>query len=236
MFESNRHDNLTKTFLGRSCNWDGPDIITEILVNNATCQAHRGALHHRQAVGVLRPPRTAGSRARRTRDGFAADWDIKPVLQAMSSAPEFYSADGDDGSGAQPVDWIVAVMYYTGPALAEAAPRVVRRGHGSGAVQPAERRRLEEQRLLGQHQRRWVTGPTSPRTSPTVCARPTRMRTLANRVNGSGRRPIDVAIDTIANLFGIAPLSTVSRDCDVELPDGRARRPAATAGGRSPTC
>ena len=66
LFRPTRHDTGNKTFFGTTKNWDGPEIINEILATTRRSD-RRGAVHRQEAVGVLRPSRRAGERRRRAR-------------------------------------------------------------------------------------------------------------------------------------------------------------------------
>jgi len=117
------HDNGNKTFFGTTKNWDGPGIITEILVNNPT----KKLIAARYIIGKLwehfaHPgPPTAVLDA--LTPGFAANWDIKAMLKAMFLRAEFYSTTALQGLVRTPVDWVTALMYHSGLRSADLNPQ-----------------------------------------------------------------------------------------------------------------
>ena len=99
LFRADRHDTGNKTFFGTTTNWDGPDIIDEILVNNAGQAADRRPVHRQEAVGVLRPSRARRASSTSSPTCFIANnLEIKPLMRAIAAAAtEFYSTTAKQG-------------------------------------------------------------------------------------------------------------------------------------------
>ena len=114
-FYPNRHDNGLKTFFGTTKNWNGPDIITEILLNNAAKKQIAARYITNKLWEFFAHPGAADRRARRARAGVRRRHGAsRTCVRRSSTAPEFYSADGQAGSGAHADRVIVALCYYTG--------------------------------------------------------------------------------------------------------------------------
>ena len=66
-FYPTRHDTGLKTFFGTTKNWNGPDIIDEILLNNAGKKSDRGAFITKKVWEFLAHPDATDRGARRDR-------------------------------------------------------------------------------------------------------------------------------------------------------------------------
>lgn len=114
-FFPSRHDNGNKTFFGQTKNWDGPDIINEILRDNAAKKAIAARYITRKLWEFLAYPNPTGSLVDDLADGFlATDLELRPLIRAILLRPEFYSPQARQGLVRSPVEWSVAILAHTG--------------------------------------------------------------------------------------------------------------------------
>jgi uncharacterized protein (DUF1800 family) len=106
------HDKTIKTFFGHAGNWSGADIINIIL-------ADKGAITARYIVGKLwnyfaTPVGPQPTKLDEIAAAFASNWQIKPVVKAILMLDDFYTPATTQGLVRTPVDWVVAVMKQSG--------------------------------------------------------------------------------------------------------------------------
>ena len=138
-FFPNRHDNTNKTFFGTTKNWDGPDIIDEILRDNAA----KKQVAARFMVDKLwdffaypaDPPTVIDAL---TTVFLNSDLDVRALMRALLLRDEFYSATAKQGLVRTPVEWIVAIMHADRP-HGRRARRLVDRG-ADGPIDASTRR------------------------------------------------------------------------------------------------
>jgi uncharacterized protein (DUF1800 family) len=202
-YHPTRHDGAVMTFFGKTQTWSGPQIIDEILLNNAG----KALIVAKYIVGKLweffahQNPPTAVINA--LAPGFAADWQVKTLLKAMFLRPEFYLPAATQGLVRSPVDWIVALMYYTGLRSDDINPQWYTEGMGQVPFDPPNVAGWKSNAY-------WVN--ISTMSSRAEFARGITWHLRANDGYGTlADVPINTAIDTVATLFGIAPLSAVTR-------------------------
>ena len=116
------HDAGAKTFFGKTQNWDGPQIIDEVL-DNPTSRP----VVARYIVSKLWSFFAAPNPAPAVVDALAAvflanNLELKPVLRAMFLMTEFYSPAVKTGLVRTPVEYFTAVMRSTGMPAAEIHP------------------------------------------------------------------------------------------------------------------
>lgn len=106
-FDATEHDFGDKTFLGRTANFDGPDIITEILTAKRSVVARFMAnklweffVYQRPAPATLDPLVAA----------FEVNFDVKALLRALFNHPEFLGVPARQGLVRTPVEYVVAVL------------------------------------------------------------------------------------------------------------------------------
>ncbi|MDO8391740.1 MAG: DUF1800 domain-containing protein [Actinomycetota bacterium] len=117
-FRSSRHDNFDKTFFGTTKNWDGPDIIDEILRDNPTKKVVAARFIVKklwQFFAHLSPPATL---VEELADVFLATTpgplDLQQLMQALLTRDEFYSTTARTGLVRTPIEWFAALSFYTG--------------------------------------------------------------------------------------------------------------------------
>ncbi|MEO7397196.1 MAG: DUF1800 family protein, partial [Ilumatobacteraceae bacterium] len=208
-FRSDRHDNLDKTFFGVTANFNGPDIINEILFGAKRQIVARYIVTKLWSFFAYpgAPPAVLDAIA----PAFAASWDVKQALRAILVHPEFYSSTARQGLVRSPVDWIVAVMVQTGYRAALLNPQWFVEGMGQVPFNPPN---VSGWRPNGA----WIN--TSAMGARAEFARSTTWKlrdgTLAQNAErgdmGSlATMPIAQAVDTVATMFGLEPLSAITR-------------------------
>ncbi len=115
VYRAHKHNNNDKTFFGTTKPWTGPQIIDEILVNNAAKQLIAAKFISKKLWEFLAhvgPP--AG-----VVDALAAVFvsngmQLLPLLRALLNRPEFYSTTAKQGLVRSPIEWFVALCVQTG--------------------------------------------------------------------------------------------------------------------------
>ena len=123
-FWPTRHDIGTKTFMGVTRNWNGPDIINYLLQENTTkklvaCKFLSKKLweffaHQNPSPAIV---------DQLAQVLFDNDMAILPWVKAMLMHDEFYSVTAQQGMVRSPVDFVVAVQYHTGLRGADLDPQ-----------------------------------------------------------------------------------------------------------------
>jgi uncharacterized protein (DUF1800 family) len=112
VFRSNRHDTGLKTFFGITRNWDGPQIIDEILTGAKKPVAASFIARKLWTFLAYPDPEPALVDALAT-EFAAAGLDVAVLLRAIFLRPEFYSAEAKRGLVRSPVEFMVAAMKAT---------------------------------------------------------------------------------------------------------------------------
>ncbi|MCU1361274.1 MAG: hypothetical protein JWN99_2563, partial [Ilumatobacteraceae bacterium] len=114
-FKPTRHDISNKTFFGTAKNWDGPDIINEILRDNLPKQAIAARLITKKIWEFLAYPKPdAALLDALTAIFIAGNLEIAPLVRAILLRPEFYSPAATQGLVRTPTDWVVSLMACSG--------------------------------------------------------------------------------------------------------------------------
>jgi uncharacterized protein (DUF1800 family) len=120
-FYSSQHDTGNKTFFGQTKNWDGPDIVNEILRDNAEKKAVAARFITRKLWEFLAYSSPANSLVDDLAAVFlAADLELRPLVRAILLRPEFYSAQAGQALVRSPVEWSVAILAHTGLTASQA--------------------------------------------------------------------------------------------------------------------
>lgn len=115
VFRPEHHDGAAKTFFGVTKDFDGPDIIDEILVSNASKRRVAARFITRKLWEHFAYQRPSATLVDELTDVFvAADLTVSPLLRAMFLRPEFYSSQARQGSVRSPVEYGVALLAATG--------------------------------------------------------------------------------------------------------------------------
>ena len=204
-FFSNRHDNASKTFFGTTKNWNGPDIIDEILRDNAGKRLIAARYITKKLWDFFAHPGGSTTVINELADVFInANLDIKTLMAALLKRSEFYSTTAKQGLVRTPTEWLVALTHYTGIGSSEFGGSWMGDRMGQSLYNPPN--------VAGwKHNSYWLN--TSALSARADIARGT---TWHLRDNGGFDNLYDLsvpdAVDFVANYFGIAPLSTTSRN------------------------
>ena len=206
-FYSNRHDNLNKTFFGTTKAWTGPQIITEILVDNVAKRAIAARLITKKLWEFLAHPAPPTAVLDAIAPLFAADMDLMNLVRLILNRPEFYSATAKQGLVRTPIEMIVALCYYTGIGPDDLGVAWRAEYAGQQIYQPPN--------VAG-----WKPNAYWLNTSA-LAGRADFARSLGWWLRDAGRpfagnvissKTVANAVDYVASFFGIAPLSTVTRN------------------------
>ena len=114
-FFPDRHDFGPKTFFGTTKDWNGPDIIDEILRDNVTKRQIAGRFIARKLWDFFAYPGGPAGVIDSLATVFVnSGLQIRSLLRAMFTHPEFYSHTAKTGLVRTPVEYMVALSYHTG--------------------------------------------------------------------------------------------------------------------------
>jgi hypothetical protein len=108
--DAEKHDAGSKTFLGRTGDFDGVDVLEIIFEQPVTAEFLAAKIYRFLVRDELSP-------ALRTRLGKVlrdSDFEIKPLLTAIFSSKDFYSSASYGGHIKAPVEHLVAMMRHLG--------------------------------------------------------------------------------------------------------------------------
>ncbi len=115
VFNPKQHDTGMKTFFGTTKNWDGPDIINEILRDNVGKRLVAAKLIARKLWEFFAYPGPAQGIVDDLANVFVANnLEIKPLLRALFNRSEFYSTTAKQGLVRTPTEFVVDILYRTG--------------------------------------------------------------------------------------------------------------------------
>ncbi len=202
-FRPTRHDNDNKTFFGITRNWDGPETINEILVNNAAKRLIAAKLISKKLWEFLAYPKPAAYLVDELAAGFVVDLEIGPLARAILNRPEFYTPEAMQGLVRTPTEWAVAIMAQTGLTSGAIGLQGYAERMGQMVFNPPN---VAGWKSNGY----WMT--TSAVSGRAAVAR--RVATLL-RANGGfdnlAAMSVDGAVDFVIAYFGLAPMATSSR-------------------------
>ena len=114
-FDSARHDYGSKTFLGGTRNWDGPDIINELLRDNSAAKALAARFIARKLWSWFAFPDPSDAVIAPVADAFlTSDLNVTAMLRAMFNHDAFYSPQARMALVRTPVEYIVAALRSLG--------------------------------------------------------------------------------------------------------------------------
>jgi uncharacterized protein (DUF1800 family) len=111
-----QHDNSNKTLFGITRNWNGPEIIDEILSTNAAGKkilAARFITRKLWEFFAYQAPSPAIVDEIALK-AVASDFNVKQWVREILIHPQFYSTTAKQGMVRSPVDYVVAALYHTG--------------------------------------------------------------------------------------------------------------------------
>ena len=112
-----KHDDGVKTFLGRSGNFDGVEVLRIIFEQPVTAEFLAGRIYR----FLVRDELSADLRARLGKVLRDSDYEVKPLLTTIFSSRDFYSQASYGGHIKGPVEHLIAMLKQLG---AESVPGV----------------------------------------------------------------------------------------------------------------
>ena len=109
VFRPNLHDNGRKTFLGVTKNWNGPDIVAEILTGKKKDAAARFLVTKLWSF-LAHPNPPSGVVDALVPVYLSSGLNVTALLRAMFLRPEFYAATAKRGLVRSPIEYMVAAM------------------------------------------------------------------------------------------------------------------------------
>jgi uncharacterized protein (DUF1800 family) len=126
LWRANQHDNNDKALFGLTPrNWDGPEIIDEILSTNAAGKrivAARFITRKMWEFFANQSPSPALVDEIATK-AVGYDFDVKRWVREVLIHPQFYTPAAKQGLVRSPIDYVVAALYHTGLSTATTEPQ-----------------------------------------------------------------------------------------------------------------
>ena len=136
-FDATHHDSGSKTFMGGTRNWDGPDIINELLRDNAGTKATAATFIARKLWSWFAFPNPSDAIVAPVANAFlASDFNITAMLRAMFNHDAFYSPEARMALVRTPVEYIVAALRSLGMDAATSHPVWFLEGMGMQPFMP----------------------------------------------------------------------------------------------------
>jgi uncharacterized protein (DUF1800 family) len=203
-FVSSRHDYGNKTFFGTTKNWDGPDIINEILRDNAGKRQIAARYITKKLWNFFAYPNGPAAVIDELTAVFVANnLGITPLLRAMFNHPEFYSAAAKQGLVRSPVEFVVAIGVHTGIPMTESGFSWLGERMGQSLFNPPNVAGWKANSY-------WLT--TSAISGRAQVARGATWKLRADGgFDNLNSMSVGAALDTVANYFGVTSLSASSR-------------------------
>ena len=203
-FYPQNHDTGLKTFFGTTRNWDGPEIIDEILRDNVAKQLVAAKFI------VAKLWRFLADQAPSTTviDDLAAlfvssGMELRPVVRALLLRPEFYSTQVKQGMVRSPVEWTVAVLAHTG--LTSAATRLFDWAPLMG------QRVFSPPNVAGWKHNEYFLSTAAVSARANWARRVVTLLRASGGFDHLGSLSNAAAVDEVAEYFGIAPLAPTTR-------------------------
>ena len=207
-FYPNRHDTGLKTFFGKTQSWTGPQIIDEILLNNAAKKQIAARYITKKLWEFLAHPNPPTAVLDAIAPSFAADMDLTNLVRQILTRPEFYSTTAKQGLVRTPIEYVVALCYYSGVTPDQLGVSWRAESAGQQMYQPPN--------VSG-----WRPNAYWLNTSA-LAGRADFARSVTWRLRDTGGafadnnviydKTVPDAVDFVASYFGIHPLSTTTRN------------------------
>lgn len=133
-FKAEKHDFGTKTFLGATGNWDGPDIINLILDRRR--DTHARFMCHKLWSFFAYPVAANSQVVTDIMGTYAAELNIGETIRAIFVHPEFRSDQARRALVRSPIEYMVALMRHTGTTCDDLRPEWWMTGLGQVAFNP----------------------------------------------------------------------------------------------------
>jgi uncharacterized protein (DUF1800 family) len=222
-FRPTKHDTTNKTLFGQLRNWDGPDVINEVLRDNPAKRLIAARLIAKKLWEFLAYPGPAEQIVADLAALFIANnLEIRPLVAAILNRPEFYSTQAKQGLVRTPTEWAVSLLVASGQPSAAVGLYDYADRMGQMVFEPPN---VSGWRNNGA----WLS--TSALSGRAAVAKKVAslMRANGGYDNLYAMSAAD-AVDTVANVFGIAPLATTTRS---SLIDALASERSASNGSNS---
>jgi uncharacterized protein (DUF1800 family) len=203
-FDPAVHDSAQKTFFGTTKNWDGPDIIDEMLRDNAGTRLISARFISKKLWEHFAYPKPSTDVVNALADVFiASDFELRPLLHAVFTRAEFYSADAKHGLVRSPTEFMVALLYYLRTTADEVAAEW--RGQSMGQIL------FNPPNVSGwRSNANWLTTSALSGRGDAAAAESYRLCT-GNDFEGINAMSATDAVDHVADHFGVYPLSAPTR-------------------------
>jgi uncharacterized protein (DUF1800 family) len=204
VFRPSDHDTDNKTLFGTTKNWNGPDVINEILHDNVGKRVVAARLIARKLWEFFAYPAPAQNIVDDLANVFiAANLELKPLLVALFNRSEFYSSTAKQGLVRTPTEYALQLMYRTGLKSTDLGLSWSAERMGQVLLNPPNVSGWKANAY-------WLN--TSALSGRAALARDItwRLRDNAGFDNLYGLTS-DAAVDFVASYFGVAPLSSVTR-------------------------
>jgi len=196
-FYPTKHDTGMKTFFGVSRNWDGPEIIDEILLNNAAKQLVSAKYITRQLWEFLAYPNPAqGIVDALAADFVASDLNIRTLCRAILLRPEFYSTEARQGLVRSPVEFSVAIRAHSGVPARNLQI-------SDWSIQMGQRL-LDPPNVAGWKQNGYYLSTSSLSARANVAKRAASQIRAGGNFDSLRTATAETAVDTVANYFGLS--------------------------------
>lgn len=196
VFRSDKHDYGDKTIFGNRRNWDGPEVIDEVLLNNAGKRLIAARFIARKLWEYFAYLDPAQNVVDDLANVFLANnLSVRELLRALFNRTEFYSEQAKQGLVRTPTEWVVALLVQT--ALPAATVKVFDHALSMG------QRLFDPPNVAG-----WKAN-TYWLTTSALSGRANFAKRVANAVRANGRFDeligvsVGDAVDTIAAFLGI---------------------------------
>jgi uncharacterized protein (DUF1800 family) len=116
VYRANKHDTAPMSFFGSALRpWTGPEIINEILVNNAAKRLIAARFIAKKLWEFLAYPNPSATILDSLTATFAnSGMQIQPLVRAILMHDEFYSTTARQGLVRTPIEYFVALSYHSG--------------------------------------------------------------------------------------------------------------------------
>lgn len=204
VFRPTKHDTGQKTFFGITKNWDGPQIIDEILRDNPLLRVTAARHIARKLWEFLAHPGPPPGVVEALADVLLANsMEVRPLLRALLTRPEFYATAARQGLVRTPTDYIVTLAAFTALPVS-----------GMGLTWNSDR--MGQVLFKPPNVSGWRPNASWLNTSA-ISGRAGLARHLTWKLRDKGgfeflnNMTVPAAVDHVAGMFGIAPLSDTTR-------------------------
>lgn len=122
VFRPDWHDDGDKTFFGRTANWNGPDIIHEI-ITNPTKRVVVAKFISRKLWEFFAYQNPAQAVVDAVAQGFLdSNLNVSGALRTLFNHPEFLGETAKRGLVRSPIEYAVAIAHHTGLPVGEMHP------------------------------------------------------------------------------------------------------------------